>query len=343
MTSPSSSVDSVASDHQGDHGASPVYQQEFLLLILKEMITYRRFEEKVLLAYTQLKFAGFCHLHIGQEGLCVGVQRALRDTDYMVAAYRSHTQAIAKGISAREVFAELLGKVTGCSRGKGGSMHMFSQQKRFYGGHGIVGGQVPLAVGVGFKIIYSQESDVVVCYLGDGAIHQGQVYEAFNLACIWKLPVLFIIENNLYGMGTHIGRVSTVGAKNLYKKALAFDMDHSQVNGQDVLSVYEHMLKVTEGMRSDPKPHLMEAHTYRYKGHSVSDPSLYRSKEEVQGYMTSQDPIETLSQKIIDEGWVTAENIKKMDQEIKQDLKKMMANVETDPDPELSEAYEHVL
>lgn len=318
-------------------------EQEFFISVLKEMIFYRRFEERVLAAYTQLKFAGFCHLHIGQEGLCVGVQRALRDSDYMVAAYRSHTQAIAKGIPARAVLAELFGKVTGCSRGKGGSMHMFSAEHRFYGGHGIVGGQVPLAVGVGFKVAYCGEDDVVICYLGDGAMHQGQVYEAFNLACIWKLPVVFLIENNLYGMGTHIGRITTVGAKNLCKKALAFDMAHSQVNGQDVLAVHDHLKETIAAMRQEPRPHLVEALTYRYKGHSVSDPSLYRSKAEVQEYMKSDDPIVNLTQKMIQEQVCTEPEITRWDKEIKTELKALEASVSQDPDPDIAEAYEHVL
>ena len=339
-TSPGSS--SAQADPQSAVSVGSSTAPQLLISILKEMIFYRRFEERVLAAYTKLKFAGFCHLHIGQEGLCVGVQRALQETDYMVTAYRSHTQAIAKGIPARQVLAELFGKVTGCSRGKGGSMHMFSAACRFYGGHGIVGGQVPLAVGVGFKIKYHQAADVVICYMGDGAIHQGQVYEAFNLACIWKLPVLFVIENNLYGMGTHIGRITTVGAKHLCKKALAFDMAHSQVNGQDVLAVYDHVKTIIAEMRADPKPHLVEALTYRYKGHSVSDPSLYRSKAEVQEYMKSDDPILNLSQKLVGDQLATDDDIKTWDQQIKFELKQLEISVDQDPEPPIAEAYDHV-
>lgn len=306
------------------------------------MIFYRRFEERVLAAYTRQKFSGFCHLHIGQEGLCVGVQKAIKNHDYVLSSYRSHTQAIAKGIPARSVLAELFGKATGCSGGKGGSMHMFSHKHRFYGGHGIVGGQVPVAVGIGWKIRYSSEQDVVICYLGDGAMNQGQVYESFNLACLWKLPVLFVIENNLYGMGTHIDRTTTLGGKNLHKKALAFNMDHSQVNGQDALAVYNHVKDIVTAMRTKQKPHLLEAHTYRYKGHSVSDPSLYRTKKEVEKYMSHDDPILNLTTKLTAEGVATSEEIAQWDREIKAELKALEASVDNDPEPELEAAYRDV-
>ncbi|MCY4380917.1 MAG: pyruvate dehydrogenase (acetyl-transferring) E1 component subunit alpha [Proteobacteria bacterium] len=327
---------------QASSKAPDDYQADFLISLLQDMIFYRRFEERVLVAYTKMKFAGFCHLHIGQEGLCVGVQRAIDPQDYVITGYRSHTQAIAKGIPARDVLAELFGKVSGCSRGKGGSMHMFSREKRFYGGHGIVGGQVPIAVGMAWKIHYNEENHVVVCYLGDGAINQGQVYEAMNMACIWQLPVLFIIENNLYGMGTHIGRTTSVGAKTLYKRALAFDMAHSQVNGQNVLDVYQQVNKLVKGMREAPGPHLLEALTYRYKGHSVSDPSLYRTKEEIQGYMNHDDPIKNLSDKLIQDKIASKDDIKQWDKKVKATLKTLEASVDKDMDPELSEAYEHV-
>lgn len=318
------------------------HSREFLISVLREMIFYRRFEERVLSAYTRQKFSGFCHLHIGQEGLCVGVQRALQATDYMITGYRSHTQAMAKGIPAQAVLDELFGKVTGCSRGKGGSMHMFSSEKRFFGGHGIVGGQAPLAVGMAWKVRYVGDEDIVVCYLGDGAMNQGQVYEALNMAGLWQLPVLFIIENNLYGMGTHIARTTTVGATELYKRALAFDMDHSQVDGQDVLVTYEHLQSVVEKVRKGSKPHLLEALTYRYRGHSVSDPGLYRSKEEVRGYQEQRDPIKKLVAHLKECKIADESEIKEWDQAAKAQLKELEAAADGAPEPSLEEAEEHV-
>ena len=256
------------------------HDRKLLVQIYKDLCLYRRFEERVNIAYTtRRKFAGFCHLHIGQEALCVGVQKSIRVTDYMVTGYRSHTQAIAKGISPNAVMAELFGKVDGAVRGKGGSMHMFSKDKRFLGGHGIVGGQVPLAVGAAFAIKYRGEKDVVICYVGDAATNQGAFHEALNMAAIWDLPVLCIIENNRYGMGTDIHRTTSID--HLWKRALAYDMDHSQIDALDTMNVYEHVSGIVADMRERPRPHLLEAMTYRYRGHSVSDPANYRTKEEV--------------------------------------------------------------
>lgn len=316
------------------------YDFDQLESMYREMVFYRRFEERVQLAYTKQKFSGFCHLHIGQEGLCVGIQRNLIDTDYMISGYRSHTQAIAKGIEAKAVFSELFGKVTGCAKGKGGSMHMFSKDRRFLGGHGIVGGQAPLATGVGFKIKYHEEDDIMVCYLGDAAMNQGQVFEAMNMAATWDLPVLFVIENNKYGMGTDIRRTTSVD--HLYKRAFAFDMSHSQVDGMDVLKVYDHVGKIVKKMRKDKKPHLLEAQTYRFKGHSVSDPGLYRSKEEVKEYQ-ELDPIKTLGGILVDQNHATPEKLKEWDKEQKELVKEAEKFADEAPRPEISSAYEHVL
>lgn len=317
-------------------------ERELLISLIKEMMFYRRFEERVLSAYTRRKFSGFCHLHIGQEGLCAGVQRCLNKSDYMITGYRSHTQAVAKGISPLEVLSELFGKVTGCSRGKGGSMHMFSWEHRFFGGHGIVGGQAPLATGMAWKVRYQKEPDIVVCYLGDAAMNQGQVFEALNMAALWKLPVLFVIENNLYGMGTHISRTTTIGATSLYKRALAFDMDHSQVDGQNVRAVFEHVSPLVAQMREGSGPHLLEALTYRYKGHSVSDPGLYRSKEEVMGYKNGQDPIQNLAHELTARKFTTDEQIKEWDGEIKAHIKDLEQQADEAPEPDVAEAWQHV-
>ena len=315
------------------------YDKELLISIFKEMAFYRRFEERVNLAYTKQKFSGFCHLHIGQEAVAVGVAKSLRESDYMIAPYRSHTQAISKGIDPKAVMAELFGKVTGCSRGKGGSMHMFSKEKRFLGGHGIVGGTCPIAAGVGFRIRYHNEDDICVCYLGDAAANQGQFFEALNMAATWDLPVLFIIENNQYGMGTDIRRTTSVDR--LSKRALAFDMDHSECDGMDVLKVYEHVKPIVDSMRTKPRAYLLEILTYRYRGHSVSDPGTYRTKEEVKKYQ-EKDPITTLA-KYLDEQKVADEDQRKeWDKEIKAEVKEIEKFADDSDIPDLSETWKHV-
>ena len=307
--------------------------------LYKEMLYYRRFEERVLVAYTNQKFSGFCHVHIGQEALCVGVQACLRPSDYMISGYRSHTQAIAKGIPGKQVFAELFGKVTGCSRGKGGSMHMFSKEHRFLGGHGIVGGQAPLATGAAFRIKYMKEDDIVVCYMGDAAMNQGQVYEVMNMAATWDLPVLFIVENNQYGMGTDIRRTTSVD--HLYKRALAFDMDHSMVDAMDVEVVIQHVDKIVKKMRQDKKPYLLEAKCYRYKGHSVSDPQNYRTKDEVAEWL-KKDPVLVLGEKLKTEKLATDELLESWDDEIKTRVRADEQFADESPNPDLSEAWMHV-
>jgi pyruvate dehydrogenase E1 component alpha subunit len=292
-----------------------VQDKAWLLSVYQEMCYYRRFEERVLQAYTQQKFAGFCHVHIGQEALCVGVQRALRSTDYMISGYRSHTQAIAKGIPGKEVFSELYGKVTGCSKGNGGSMHMFSKEHRFLGGHGIVGGQVPLAAGVGFAINYEKRDDIIVCYIGDAATNQGQFHEALNMAATWKLPCLFIIENNRYGMGTDIKRTTSID--HLWKRALAYDMDHGEVDGMNVQTTHAFLEGVVAGIRKTKRPYLLDAICYRYKGHSVSDPGLYRSKEEMAEWM-AKDPIIQLGEFIKKSKMATEVELKAIDTKAKE-------------------------
>ena len=304
-----------------------------------EMLLYRRFEERVLQAYQKGKFAGFCHVHIGQEAVCVGVQHALRPTDHMISGYRSHTQAIAKGISPESVMAELFGKADGCVRGKGGSMHMFSREHRFYGGHGIVGGQTPIAAGVGFQIRYENLDEVMVCYLGDGACSQGQFFEALNLAATWTLPVLYIIENNQYGMGTDYRRVTSV--EKLSKRALAFDMDHSEVDGMDVLKVYDHVSQIVSKMRKKPAPHLLEVHTYRYRGHSVSDPGSYRTKEEVAKYQ-DRDPITTLAAVLKKQKIMSDDDMKVVDKEMRRRMDEIEAFADASPQPDVSEAFTNV-
>lgn len=317
----------------------PKFSQEQLLALYKEMLFYRRFEEKVIAAYMKQKFSGFCHLHIGQEALCVGVQHCLEPTDYVISGYRSHTQAIAKGIAPGAVFAELFGKESGCSKGKGGSMHMFSKEHRFLGGHGIVGAQAPLATGVAFTIKYHKKPEVIVCYLGDAAMNQGAVFEAMNMAATWDLPVLYIIENNQYGMGTRITRTTSIDK--LSKRALAFDMDHSEVNGMDVIDVINHVKPIVASMKKKPKSYLLEAHTYRYKGHSVSDPGTYRSKEEVAEYQEI-DPITTLGNFLKKQYSFTDEQLKTLSNEAKELSKAAEAFADQSKEPELSTLWDHV-
>lgn len=312
---------------------------ELLKSIYKEMLFYRRFEERVNQAYQKGKFAGFCHLHIGQEAVCVGVQRTLRPTDYMISGYRSHTQAIAKGISPESVMAELFGKADGCAGGKGGSMHMFSKQHRFLGGHGIVGGQCPLAAGVGFAIRYQKQDDIMVCYLGDGATNQGQFFEALNLSATWDLPVLYIIENNQYGMGTDFRRVTSVDR--LSKRARAFDMDNSEVDGMDVTKVYEHVGQIVAKMRKKPRPYLLEALTYRYRGHSVSDPGAYRTKEEVAKYQ-ERDPITILGDQLKKNKFADEDTLKGWDKEVKARVNEIEDFADNSPKPPVEDAWRHV-
>ncbi|MEY4631088.1 MAG: hypothetical protein RIQ81_1208 [Pseudomonadota bacterium] len=316
------------------------HSKEFLVQLYKDMILYRRFEERVHVAYTtRRKFAGFCHLHIGQEAVAAGVQHALRPTDYVIGAYRSHTQAIAKGITPNEVMAELFGKVGGCVRGKGGSMHMFSKEKRFLGGHGIVGGQVPLAAGVGFAIKYRGEQDVCVCYLGDAATNQGQFFEALNMAATWKLPVLFIIENNRYGMGTDIHRTTSID--HLWKRALAFDMAHSQVDGLNVLNIVDAVRSTCDAIRKDNHPHLMEIMTYRYRGHSVSDPGAYRTKEEVAEYQ-AKDPMNMHGKFLVASKLATEADLAKWDEEAKKIAEEAENFADQSPPPGEDEIWKDV-
>jgi pyruvate dehydrogenase E1 component alpha subunit len=290
-------------------------------------------------AYQKGKFAGFCHVHIGQEALAAGVQRTLSPRDHMISGYRSHTQAIGKGIAPEQVFAELFGKVDGCAMGKGGSMHMFSKEHRFYGGHGIVGGQTPIAAGIGFEIRYSKKDEVVVCYLGDGACNQGQFFEALNLVATWKLPVLYIIENNQYGMGTDYRRVTSV--EKLGKRADAFDIEHSEVDGMNVLKVMDHVAPIVEGMRRTQRPHLLEAMTYRYRGHSVSDPGHYRTKEEVAHYQ-GLDPIIQLGELMKESYGYTDETLKAIDRTVRTKIDQAEAFADNSPKPDVALAFQHV-
>lgn len=321
--------------------SSPDLADTLLTKMYKEMIFFRRFEERVGLAYTKRKFSGFCHLHIGQEAVAVGVQNAIEPKDYMLSGYRSHTQAIGKGVPAKSVMAELFGKVDGVCRGKGGSMHMFSEKNKFFGGHGIVGGQTPIAAGIGFAIRYVDDNAICICYLGDAATNQGAFFEALNMAATWDLPVLYIIENNKYGMGTDINRTTSVD--HLWKRALAFDMDHADVDGMNVVDVYGKVKDIVANMRKNHKPFLLEALTYRYRGHSVSDPGTYRTKQEVQDYQKKRDPIMQLGLSLVKRKIATEDQLKEWDKEAKLKVDEAEKFADQSENPPIEEAFDHVL
>lgn len=284
------------------------------LQLMKDMLLYRRFEEKAEEAYAIGKIGGFCHLHIGQEAAAAGSIAPLRDDDYVISAYREHTQGIAKGIPPRAVMAELFGRKDGCSGGKGGSMHIFDAAKGFMGGHGIVGAQVPLAAGLAWAAKYRDEDRVVLCFVGDAAVNQGAFHEAMNMAAVWELPLILAVENNEYGMGTAFRRVSVTEIKD---KACAYGIPSSVVDGQDVLETYRHFEGLAEEVRGGGGPRYVDIRTYRFKGHSMSDPvsGTYRSKEEVEGRVREQDPIGVLKDVLLDAGLLDQEGLEAMDAE----------------------------
>lgn len=290
---------------------------EQLLGFLREMLIYRRFEQKAEEAYAIGKIGGFCHLHVGQEGVALGAIGPLRPDDYAISTYREHTQALAKGISARAVMAELYGRAHGCSGGKGGSMHLFSARHNFMGGWGIVGGQIPLATGFGWAIKYRGQDQVCVCFLGDAAINQGSFHESLNMAAIWKLPVIYVVENNGYGMGTAFNRVTTTP---MVEKSRAYGIPAHSVNGQDVLAVWRLMEDLCARVREGAGPQFVDAQTYRFKGHSMSDPvsGTYRSKEEVESRVREDDPIAHLRDRLLENGHLTRESLEEMDREVRE-------------------------
>lgn len=315
------------------------YPADTYLKWYEDMLLMRRFEERAGQLYGMQKIKGFCHLYIGQEAVVAGAITATRKEDPMITAYRDHAHALGKGVSAREVMAELFGKVTGCSKGKGGSMHMFSKEHFFFGGHGIVGGQIPLGAGIAFAEKYRGTDNVCLCYMGDGAVRQGALHETFNMAMLWKLPVVFIIENNNYAMGTSVERTSNV--TELYKLGLAYDMPSEPVNGMSVEAVHEATLKAVEYARAGNGPTLLEMNTYRYKGHSMSDPAKYRTKDEVEHYK-SQDPIESVLNTILKNNLAGEKDIEAINQRVHEIVEDSVAFAEESPFPDPSELYNDV-
>lgn len=315
------------------------YDEELLMHWYEEMLLQRRFEEKAGQMYMQQKIRGFCHLYIGQEAISSGIEAAVRKEDYMITAYRDHGLALTRGITPREVMAEMYGKVTGCVKGKGGSMHMFSKEHNMLGGHGIVGGQIPLGTGIAFGIKYNKEDKICVCLMGDGAVRQGAFHEALNLGMTWKLPVLYVIENNHYAMGTSVERTSNV--TDLYTLGESYDMPGVAVDGMNVFSVYEAVTKAAEHVRSGKGPMLLEMKTYRYKGHSMSDPAKYRTKEELQEYKDN-DPIIHLKAYLKEHELATEEELKAIDLRIKETVQDSVDFAESSPYPDPKELYEDV-
>jgi pyruvate dehydrogenase E1 component alpha subunit len=317
------------------------YSSEDLRAILRRMLLFRRFEEKAEEAYAIGKIGGFCHLHIGQEGSAEGCIGPLRPDDYVISAYREHTQALAKGMDPGRVMAELYGRSPGVSAGKGGSMHLFGADEAFMGGHGIVAGQVPLATGMGWAIRYREEDRVVVCFMGEAAVNQGAFHESLNMAAVWKLPVIYVVENNEYGMGTAFSRVS---ATRVEDRSAAYGIPASVVNGQDVLEVRRHFEELAEKVRGGGGPRFVEVRTYRFRGHSMSDPvsGTYRSKEEVTERKEKGDPITILRDRLFDAELLTPEELEEMDGEVREEVEEAAAFADDSPEPEAGELYTHV-
>jgi len=303
-----------------------------------DMLLIRRFEEKAGQLYGMGFIGGFCHLYIGQEAVVVGMQMALKPGDQVITSYRDHGHMLATGMDPKGVMAELTGRRGGYSKGKGGSMHMFSREKQFFGGHGIVGAQVPLGAGLAFANKYRGNDHVALTYFGEGAANQGQVYETFNMAALWKLPVIFIIENNRYAMGTAVNR-SAAKSEELFNRGSVYGIPGEQVDGMDVRAVKAAGDKAVAHCRDGDGPYILEMMTYRYRGHSMSDPAKYRAKEEVQKMREESDPIEQVKKRLIESGTASEDELKKMDAEIRAIVTEAAEFAQSDPEPDPSELW----
>ena len=328
-------------DHNRERPAEPKpypASREELLEFYRQMTLIRRFEERAGQLYGLGLIGGFCHLYIGQEAVAVGIQSALTPgKDSVITGYRDHGHMLAYGIDPKIIMAELTGREAGISRGKGGSMHMFSVEHKFYGGHGIVGAQVSLGTGLAFSHKYNEDGGVCVAYFGDGAANQGQVYESFNMAKLWKLPVVYIIENNKYAMGTSIERAAAT--TDFSMRGASFDIPGEQVDGMDVRMVYDAAQRAIEHARSGKGPYILEMLTYRYRGHSMSDPAKYRSKDEVTKYRQERDPIEQVRARLIEAGVVTEDDLKKIETDIRAIVTEAADFATNDPEPNPSELW----
>jgi len=310
-----------------------------LLNLYREMLLIRRFEEKTAEMYQLAKIGGFCHLNIGEEATIVGTISALRRTDYVYSTYREHGHAIAKGIDPKAVMAELFGKETGTSHGRGGSMHLFSEENRFYGGYAIVGEALPIACGSGFAINYKGIDEIVMSSFGDGATNIGAFHESLNVAKLWHLPIVFVCVNNLYGMGTAVNRASAV--TEIWKKACAYDMTSERVDGMDVLAVRRATEELVTQAREEHEPSLLECVTYRYRGHSMSDPDTYRGKDEIKEWQT-RDPILSLGEHMKKQKMLTDEDIERIDEEITAQVDDAVKFAEESPEPDPKDLYRDV-
>jgi pyruvate dehydrogenase E1 component alpha subunit len=317
-------------------------ESELHVRMLRQMLLIRRFEEKAAEAYALGKIGGFCHLYIGQEAVAVGSLAALREDDYAICSYREHGQALMRGIPPGAVMAELFGKATGCSKGKGGSMHLFDARRRFMGGHAIVGGHIPLATGIAFAIKYQGGDQVCVCYFGEAAVNIGAFHEALNMASVWKLPVIFLCENNRYGMGTAFERVAAV--TDVAEHACSYDMAAELVDGMNVLTVHDATRRAVDRARKGGHPTLLEVRTYRYMGHSMSDPlhGVYRTKDEVEE-QKKKDPISQLADKLKEEKLMDQAGLDALDAAIHAEVDEAVKFADESPDPDPAELYTDVL
>lgn len=315
------------------------FSKETYLFWFESMLLMRKFEEKAGQLYGQQKIKGFCHLYIGQEACAAGSVSALQKGDKYITAYRDHAHPLALGTNPGAIMAEMYGKATGVSKGKGGSMHMFDKEVGFVGGHGIVGGQVPLGAGLAFAEKYNKTGNLCICYMGDGAVRQGAFHEALNMAMLWKLPVIFVIENNGYAMGTSVKRSSNV--TELYTLGEAFDMPSEPVDGMDVEAVHKSVARAAERARKGEGPTLLEFRTYRYKGHSMSDPQKYRTKDEVEGYK-QRDPVEVVRKVLLDKKFATEKDIEAIEQKVASQVEESVKFAEESPYPEPAEAFTEV-
>ena len=304
--------------------------------IYRQMLLARRFEEKSAEAYSTGKIGGFCHLYIGQEAVAIGAISAIRKDDYVLTSYREHAHALAKGMSPESVMAELYGKAGGCSRGKGGSMHMFDKEVNFLGGHAIVAGQIPLATGVAFASKYKETDQVTLCFFGEAAVNQGAFHESLNMAQLWKLPCIYICENNQYGMGTSLERAMSF--QDISEKACAYEIASEFVDGMDVLAVREATVRAVERARKNYLPTLLEVRTYRFMGHSMSDPGNYRTRAEIERYQ-ERDPLKLFSTSLKEEGVLSEEELQKMDAEVRAEVEQAVRFAEESPQPAPEELF----
>ena len=314
-------------------------EQQQLIDLYRQMILIRRFEEKAAEVYVAGKIGGFCHLYIGQEAVAVGTISAIRKDDYALGSYREHGQALAKGMSARSIMAELYGKVTGCSKGKGGSMHMFDKEVNFLGGHAIVGGQIPLATGTAFASKYQGTDQVTLCFFGEAAVNQGAFHESLNMAQLWKLPCIYICENNQYGMGTSVDRAMSL--RDIAQKSCAYEIASEFVDGMDVLAIREATMRAVERGRKNYLPTLLEIRTYRFMGHSMSDPGNYRTRAEIEKYQ-ERDPIKLFAASLIEEQITDAQTLENLDKEVREEVEDAVRFAEESPFPPAEDLYTDV-